>query len=181
MLFRSGSEGVESERVESEHAESEQVDSEFETENDQFHERPRRMTVSEFARPRTVIVQEEEEEEEEEEAILLPELDAHFLSRPPQTGPFSTYRVPVLCMSDFERLPVLMASLLHQRRIWHIDEPLIGIEFSAYDTTISLFVGWLESEVDPGCVLVSIMTPSGIKAQYDPENVFHRNANIRPQ
>ena len=105
-----------------------------------------------------VIIQ-EEEEEEEEETILPPELDAHFLACPPQTGAFSTYRIPVLCMADCERLPVLMASLLHQRRIWHIDEPLIGIQFSTYDTAISLFVGWLESEVDPGCVLVSTVTP----------------------
>ena len=109
------SERVESEQADSEQADSEQADSEFETENDQFHEQPRRMTVSEFARPRMVIVQEEEEEEEEEEeTILPPELDAHFLARPPQIGSFSTYHIPVLCMADCEPLPVLMAALLHQ-------------------------------------------------------------------
>ena len=100
----------------------------------------------------------EEEEEEEEEVVPLPEFDAHFLAYPPLTSsePFSIYRIPVLCMADEEHLPVLMAALLHQRRIWHIDEPLIGIQFSTYGTAISLFVGWLESEVGPGYLLVCI-------------------------
>ena len=99
----------------------------------------------------------EEEEEEEKEVVPLPEFDAHFLAYP-QTGSFSMYRIPVLCMADEKLLPVVMAALLRQRHIWHIDEPLIGIQFSTYDTSISLFVGWLGGEVDPGYLLVGIMT-----------------------
>ena len=113
---------------------------------------PHRNTMSEFLRqcvqPNWVI------EEEEEELVPPPEFDAHFLAHPPLPGPHSNYHIPVLCMADEERLPLLMSALLHQRRIWHIDDPLIGIQFSTYSTTISLFVGWLEREVGPGCVLV---------------------------
>ncbi|KAI5986081.1 hypothetical protein F5J12DRAFT_578643, partial [Pisolithus orientalis] len=28
--------------------------------------------------------------------------------------------------------------------VWHVEGPLIGIEFSKYDTTIRLYLGWLE-------------------------------------
>lgn len=139
---------------------------EVESEQGETHEQPPKppsvhpLTMSEFlrlcAQPRMV----EEEDEDEEEAIPLPEFDAHFLADPPRTGPFVACRIPILCMADEDRLPVLMAALLHQRRTWHIDEPLIGIQFSTYSTIISLCVGWLEDEVRPGCVLVGAMTSS---------------------
>ena len=139
---------------------------EIESEHEQSHEQPPKppsvhpLTMSEFLRlcAQPMMVEVEEEEDEEEEAIPLPEFDAHFLADPPRTGPLVTCRIPILCMADEDRLPVLMAALLHQRRTWRIDEPLIGIQFSTYSTTVSLFVGWLEDEVGPGCVLVGVMT-----------------------
>ena len=123
-----------------------------------YGQSPRHKVASERFRQWLWAEAVEEEEEDEEEAAPLPEFDAHFLAYPPLTGSFSVYRIPVLCMADEGRLPVLMAALLHQRRIWHIDEPLIGIQFSTYGTAVSLFVGWLESEVGPGYLLVGIMT-----------------------
>ena len=153
--------------VGNEHVESDpRSAAKIESEHGNTHQQPPKprsvhpLTMSEFlrlcAQPRMVEV--EEEEDEEEEAIPLPEFDAHFLADPPRSGPFVTCHIPILCMADEDRLPVLMAALLHQRRTWHIDEPLIGIQFSTYSTTISLFVGWLEDEVGPGCVLVGVMT-----------------------
>ena len=95
-----------------------------------------------------------EVEEEQEEGVLPPRFEAYFLTCPPSAIPPSTCQIPVLCMADEEQLPVLMSSLLYQRRVWHIADPLIGVEFSKYDTTIKLFVGWLDGDVSSGRVLV---------------------------
>ncbi|KAF8139653.1 hypothetical protein EV363DRAFT_1444121 [Boletus edulis] len=67
----------------------------------------------------------------------------------------STCHIPVLCMADEEQLSVLMSSLLYQRRVWRISDPLIGLEFSKYDTMIRLFVGWLEEDPSSDRVLVN--------------------------
>ncbi|KIN96070.1 hypothetical protein M404DRAFT_11022 [Pisolithus tinctorius Marx 270] len=47
---------------------------------------------------------------------------------------------------------LVITSLLYQRRVWHIGDPLIGvtIEFLKYDTIIRLYVGWLEDASPDG-------------------------------
>lgn len=57
-------------------------------------------------------------------------------------------------MADEEQLPVLMSSLVHQRAVWHVTDPLVGLEFSKYDTTIRLFAGWLEEDASSDSALV---------------------------
>ncbi|KAG9308786.1 hypothetical protein JVU11DRAFT_11579 [Chiua virens] len=86
----------------------------------------------------------EESEDEQEEGFLSSQFEAYFLAYPSSATPPSLCHIPVLCMADEDRLPVLMSSLLYQRRVWHISDPLIGVEFSKYDTTIRLYVGWFE-------------------------------------
>ncbi|KAF8556408.1 hypothetical protein OG21DRAFT_1495507 [Imleria badia] len=84
--------------------------------------------------------------EEEEEALLSPQFEAYFLAYPPSATPPAVCNIPVLCMADAEQLPILLTSLLYQRRVWHISDPLVGLQFSKYDTTIRLFVGWLDDD-----------------------------------
>lgn len=115
-------------------------------------------TMSEFLdaceRPKTL----EEVEEEQEESPLSPRFEAYFLAFPPSATPPSICHIPILCMADEEQLPVLMSSLLYQRCVWHIPDPLIGVEFSKYHTIIRLFVGWLDEDVSSDRVLVSGLT-----------------------
>ncbi|KAF8634984.1 hypothetical protein AX17_004051 [Amanita inopinata Kibby_2008] len=87
----------------------------------------------------------EEDEDEEKKDEALPEFEAHFEAHPPSSKfPPYTCCIPILCMADDQQLPVLMSSLLYQRRVWRINEPLIGIGFSKYETEIRLYVGWLD-------------------------------------
>ena len=97
----------------------------------------------------------EEDEGESKEDVLSPQSEAYFLAYSSSATPPTVCHIPVLCMADEEQLPVLMSSLLYQRRVWHINDPLLGLEFSKYETTIRLFVGWLEDNQSSGHVLVS--------------------------
>ena len=100
----------------------------------------------------------EEEEEEEEEEIYTPlplEFDIDFLAHSPSAAIPSTCHIPVLCMAEYEELPVLMSSLLYQRRVWRISEPLVGVAFLKYATAITLHIGWLDEDTCPGDALVS--------------------------
>ena len=112
-------------------------------------------TMSEFLDACDRTKTPEEDEEEQEEGVIPSMFEAHFLARPPSAAPPSVCHIPLLCMSDEKQLPVLMSSLLYQRRVWHISDPLVGLEFSKYDTTIKLFVGWLEDDLSSDRVLVS--------------------------
>ncbi|KAK2464346.1 hypothetical protein APHAL10511_003803 [Amanita phalloides] len=113
-------------------------------------------SLSEFLRrcERPLTADGAEEEEDDVDKPLPGDFDAHFLSYPSsmKTSP-STCCIPVLCMADDKQLPELMSSLLYQRRVWHIDEPLIGIGFSKYDTTIRLYLGWLVEDMGSERVL----------------------------
>ncbi|KAF8425835.1 hypothetical protein L210DRAFT_3421012 [Boletus edulis BED1] len=104
--------------------------------------------------PKTIDDDEAEGEEEEEEGFLSPQFEAHFLAYPPSATTPTICHIPVLCMSDEEQLPVLMSSLLYQRAVWHISNPLVGLEFSKYDTTLRLFAGWLEEDASSNSALV---------------------------
>ncbi|KAF8439348.1 hypothetical protein L210DRAFT_3630922 [Boletus edulis BED1] len=95
----------------------------------------------------------EEVEEEQAEVVPPPPFEAHFFTYRPSMALPSTCHIPVLCMADEEQLSVLMSSLLYQRRVWRISDPLIGLEFSKYDTMIRLFVGWLEEDPSSDRVL----------------------------
>ncbi|KAK2465496.1 hypothetical protein APHAL10511_002388 [Amanita phalloides] len=104
------------------------------------------LSLSEFLKrcERPLTADDAEEEEDPVDEPLPDDFDAHFLSYPSSTKtPPSSCCIPVLCMADDKQLPELMSSLLYHRRVWHIDEPLIGIGFSKYDTTIRLYLGWL--------------------------------------
>jgi hypothetical protein len=112
-------------------------------------------TMSEFLDACERTKTPEEVEQEQEKGFLSPHFEAYFLAYSPSATPPSICHIPVLCMANEEQLPVLMSSLLYQRRVWHISDPLVGVEFSKYDTTIRLFVGWLEDDLSSGRVLVS--------------------------
>ena len=108
---------------------------------------------------RPMTNEEDDDDNEIEDEPLPPELEAHFLAYPYDASSSSTALdtcdVPVLLMAEDERLPVLMSSLLYQRRVWHIEEPLVGIGFGTYDTVIRIYLGWLDKEIASGCTLVS--------------------------
>ncbi|KAF8139652.1 hypothetical protein EV363DRAFT_1426160 [Boletus edulis] len=95
----------------------------------------------------------EEVEEEQVEIVPPPPFEAYFFAYRPSMALPSTCHIPVLCMAGEEQLSVLMSSLLYQRRVWRISDPLIGLEFSKYDTMIRLFVGWLEEDPSSDRVL----------------------------
>lgn len=112
-------------------------------------------TASEFIRkmmkPRTV----EDDEDEVEDVLMPPEFNYHFRAFQPSAALPSVCDIAVFCMAEHEQLPLLMTSLLYQRRVWHIDEPLFGLGFSKYDTVVKLYVGWIDDHISLGCVLVS--------------------------
>lgn len=108
-----------------------------------------------LTRPRP-IDDEDDESEDDESVTFPPEFEAHFSVYPQSSMPPSTCDIPVLLMAEDKDIGVLMSSLLYQRRVWHIDEPLIGVGFAKYDSVIRLYVGWLDEEVQSGYVLVSI-------------------------
>lgn len=141
------------------HQQEEEEDGDEEDSNDDSvsfkHSPP---TMSEFLDACERTKTPEEVEEEQQEVTLPPQFDAYFLACPSSAAPPSTCHIPVLCMADEKQLPVLMSSLLYQRRVWRITDPLLGVEFSKYDTTIRLYVGWLEGDVSCGRVLVSGFT-----------------------
>ena len=114
------------------------------------------LTMSEFLAKMVRIVTEDESEDEENYAPLPLKFDADSLAHSPSAVMPSTCYVPVLCMAKDEDLPVLMSSLMYQRHVWGINEPLIGVAFSKYETVITLHVGWLDEHVHPGDALVSI-------------------------
>ncbi|KAF8439346.1 hypothetical protein L210DRAFT_984966 [Boletus edulis BED1] len=106
----------------------------------------------------------EEVEEEPAQVIPPPQFEAYFFAYRPSMVPPPTCHIPVMCMADEEQIPVLMSSLLYQRRVWHISDPLVGLEFSKYDTVIRLFVGWLEDDLSsdralPRVHLLEVETP----------------------
>lgn len=100
--------------------------------------------------------QEELEDEEPEEDQRSPsELDTHVLDYV-RTQPLPTVAaIPVLCMASEMTLPAVMTSVLYHRHALHIDEPIIGISFSRYDTSLSFYFGWTDPVVSPGHILVS--------------------------
>lgn len=56
--------------------------------------------------------------------------------------------LPVVCVTDKENIPSLLTSVLYQRRVWGIDEPVLGIVFSKTGTVDRSYFGWLDLDLD---------------------------------
>ena len=75
-------------------------------------------------------------------SIDLP-FDAHVLP----TREHRFYAIlPLLCVTDEANIVSLMSSVLYQRYVWGIADPLIGISFSKYGTIGQVLLGWLDLE-----------------------------------
>ena len=129
-------------RMESDKESDTETESDAETESD---------TETESADER----KDDDTDEDEGNMHLPSQFDIHFLSYSPSMKPPFTCCIPILCMANDEQLPVLMTSLLYQRNLWHINEPMFGIGFSKYETIIRLYVGWLGECTDVEDQLVS--------------------------
>lgn len=98
---------------------------------------------------------EDEDEDKDKDEVLPADFNYYFRAYAPSSTPPSVCEIGLFCMAEHHQIPLLMTSLLYQRRMWHIDEPLFGVGFSRYDTIVKLYVGWLDDEISPDCVMVS--------------------------
>ncbi|EED77609.1 predicted protein [Postia placenta Mad-698-R] len=129
----------------------------------------RDLSVSEWLRRPVVkeIVYEQDTEDEEasEDQRCLSELNLHVLDCPRDRPLPVDAALPIVCMAEGDVLPVIMASALYQRHVWRVQEPLVGISFKRYDTSISFLLGWIEAAkgddylpnidlANPECVLI---------------------------
>lgn len=117
----------------------------------------RSLSVSEWLRLPAVnrVDYEDTDEDEADKDQRSPAgLDLHVLECSRDKPLPTDVTVPVVCMADDDTLPVIMASILYQRRIWHVEEPLIGISFERYRSSISFHFGWTEAELVDGQCLV---------------------------
>lgn len=101
-----------------------------------------------------VYEQESEDDAINEDQRCLAELDLHVLDYPRDRPLPVNAAMPILCMADDATLPIIMASALYQRQLWHVREPLIGISFERYSSCISFCLGWIEAELVDGRHLV---------------------------
>jgi hypothetical protein len=69
--------------------------------------------------------------------------DAHVL---PGQGRRFYAVLPLLCVADEENIAFLLSSVLYQRRVWGIDEPVVGVVFSRTGTIGRVVLGWLDTE-----------------------------------
>ncbi|KAF9802488.1 hypothetical protein IEO21_09891 [Rhodonia placenta] len=97
-----------------------------------------------------VYEQESEDDAINEDQRCLAELDLHVLDYPRDRPLPVNAAMPILCMADDATLPIIMASALYQRQLWHVREPLIGISFERYSSCISFCLGWIEAELVDG-------------------------------
>ncbi|KZP28935.1 hypothetical protein FIBSPDRAFT_1039281 [Athelia psychrophila] len=59
--------------------------------------------------------------------------------------------LPVICIADESNIYPLLTSVLYQRRVWNIDEHVIGLVISRTGTTGQVYLAWLDAlseEVD---------------------------------
>lgn len=80
--------------------------------------------------------------------------DAHILV---DRGEWSHVTLPVICVADHDNIIPLLASVAHQRRFWGVDLPVVGLEMSKYDSSVRVYVAWLDDSHD-GTELVSYFT-----------------------
>ncbi|CAL1712216.1 unnamed protein product [Somion occarium] len=67
--------------------------------------------------------------------------DAHIL---PGRGLRSCAVLPILAVADSENIEPLLCSILYQRFVWAIDEPVVGFAISEFDPNLQLFLGWID-------------------------------------
>ncbi|GBE77183.1 hypothetical protein SCP_0100550 [Sparassis crispa] len=93
-----------------------------------------------------------EESDSDSESVYDPpppaELNAHILVYPPSRELPKRCPLPFLCVAEEDDLPLVMMAILCQRHVWKIHEPVVGVRFSKYHTTISFYIGWLDENVD---------------------------------
>ncbi|KAL6303928.1 hypothetical protein BKA93DRAFT_879851 [Sparassis latifolia] len=93
-----------------------------------------------------------EESDSDSESVYDPpppaELNAHILVYPPSRELPKRCPLPFLCVAEEDDLPLVMMAIFYQRHVWKIHEPVVGVRFSKYDTSISFYTGWLDENVD---------------------------------
>ncbi|THH07506.1 hypothetical protein EW146_g9301 [Bondarzewia mesenterica] len=67
--------------------------------------------------------------------------DAHVLSG---CGRRLFATLPIVCVADGDNMVSLLISVLYQRRVWGIDEPVVGIVSSKIGTVFQVVLGWLD-------------------------------------
>jgi len=75
-------------------------------------------------------------------SIDLP-FDAHVL---PSNGRRFCAILPLLCVTDEANINSLLSSVLYQRRVWGIVDPVVGMVFSKSSTVGQVVLGWLDPE-----------------------------------
>ncbi|KZP28910.1 hypothetical protein FIBSPDRAFT_1039259 [Athelia psychrophila] len=53
--------------------------------------------------------------------------------------------LPVICIADESNIHPLLTSALYQRRVWNIDEPVIGLVISRTGTAVQVYLAWLDA------------------------------------
>ncbi|GBE87639.1 hypothetical protein SCP_1103160 [Sparassis crispa] len=56
--------------------------------------------------------------------------------------------LPVICVADSDNIGALVTSVAYQRRVWDIDEPVVGFEVSKTGAVARILLGWVGAEVD---------------------------------
>ncbi|PCH39373.1 hypothetical protein WOLCODRAFT_85527 [Wolfiporia cocos MD-104 SS10] len=95
----------------------------------------------------------DDDEDAYEDQRSLDELDLHVLDYSPNQPLPAMAMLPIVCMGDEATLPILMMSTLYQRWTWRISEPVIGVSFRRYDSTITCHLGWTGSQCEVGRIL----------------------------
>ncbi|EGO03284.1 hypothetical protein SERLA73DRAFT_69183, partial [Serpula lacrymans var. lacrymans S7.3] len=70
-------------------------------------------------------------------------IHAHLL---PTRGRHLSAVLPIIAVADEYNIIPLMSSMLYQRRVWHIDQPVIGIIFQGTGTVGQVLFGWLDHD-----------------------------------
>ncbi|KAL6308118.1 hypothetical protein BKA93DRAFT_892652 [Sparassis latifolia] len=75
--------------------------------------------------------------------------DAHVLSG---SGRRSFVVLPMICVADADNIRSLVTSVAYQRRVWDIDEPVVGFEISKFGTVARILLSWVGTEMDSDCL-----------------------------
>ena len=103
--------------------------------------------------------------------------EAHVL---PGHGRRFSAVLPIICVADEDNIISLLSSVLYQRHVWEIDEPVVGVVFSPTGTVGQVILGWLDLEsydeenlVRVNCIIVYdkfhiILAPSLLSTSHVP-------------
>ncbi|OBZ67404.1 hypothetical protein A0H81_12682 [Grifola frondosa] len=75
-------------------------------------------------------------------SIKVP-FDAHVL---PGHGRRYFAALPLICVADADNISLVISSVLYQRRVWGINEPVVGIFIPKTGAIAHVLLGWLDSE-----------------------------------